>query len=39
MQAQANAAAGSVGPLSLEFNAGVQDIYDRLLREQIHPRW
>jgi aryl-alcohol dehydrogenase-like predicted oxidoreductase len=38
-QAQANAAAGSVEPLSLDVNAGVQDIYDRLLREQIHPRW
>jgi aryl-alcohol dehydrogenase-like predicted oxidoreductase len=38
-QAQANAVAGSAEPLSLEFNQGVQDIYDRLLREAIHPRW
>jgi hypothetical protein len=26
-------------PLGVAFNEGVQDIYDRLLREQIHPRW
>lgn len=38
-QAQGNAAAGSVGPLSAEFNTGVHAIYDRLLRAQIHPRW
>jgi aryl-alcohol dehydrogenase-like predicted oxidoreductase len=38
-QAQANAAAGSIPRLSLEFNEGVQDIYDRMLRDQIHPRW
>ena len=38
-QARGNAAAGSVTPLSLEFNEGVQDIYDRMLRDQIHPRW
>ena len=38
-QAQANAAAGSAEPLGLAFNEGVQDIYDRLLREKIHPRW
>ena len=38
-QAQGNAAAGSVPPLSAEFLAGVRDIYDRLLRAQIHPRW
>jgi aryl-alcohol dehydrogenase-like predicted oxidoreductase len=38
-QAAANAAAGSAAPLSVEFNTGVQDIYDRLLREGIHPRW
>jgi aryl-alcohol dehydrogenase-like predicted oxidoreductase len=38
-QARANAEAGSVAPLSAAFTAGVRDIYDRLLREQIHPRW
>ncbi|WP_104199649.1 aldo/keto reductase [Cryobacterium sp. Y29] len=38
-QAQANAAAGLAEPLGVAFNEGVQDIYDRLLREQIHPRW
>ena len=38
-QARGNAAAGSVGPLSAEFNAGVHEIYDRLLRAQIQPRW
>ncbi|SDK23861.1 aldo/keto reductase [Cryobacterium sp. Sr8] len=38
-QAQANAAAGRAEPLSLAFNEGVQDIYDRLLRENIHSRW
>ena len=38
-QAQANAAAGIAEPLSLEFNQGVQDIYDRLLRDKIHSRW
>ncbi|WP_104127409.1 aldo/keto reductase [Cryobacterium sp. Y57] len=38
-QAQANAAAGVTEPLGVAFNEGVQDIYDRLLREQIHPRW
>ena len=38
-QALGNAAAGSVAPLSLGLNEGVQDIYDRMLREQIHRRW
>ncbi|TFD72338.1 aldo/keto reductase [Cryobacterium gelidum] len=38
-QAQANAAAGVAEPLSVAFNEAVQDIYDRLLRKQIHPRW
>ena len=38
-QARGNAAAGSVAPLSPAFNEGVQDIYDRMLRDQIHPRW
>ena len=39
VQARANAAAGSAELLRLDFNAGVQAIYDRLLREEIHPRW
>jgi len=38
-QAQGNARAGEAEELSLEFNEGVQDIYDRLLRAEIHPRW
>ncbi|TDW29376.1 aldo/keto reductase [Cryobacterium psychrophilum] len=38
-QALGNAAVGVAEPLAHEFNEGVQDIYDRLLREAIHPRW
>jgi aryl-alcohol dehydrogenase-like predicted oxidoreductase len=38
-QAQSNAAAGSVPPLGAAFDAGVRRIYDRYLRETIHPRW
>ncbi|GAA3888708.1 aldo/keto reductase [Leifsonia kafniensis] len=38
-QAEANAAAGNLAPLGDAFTAGVRDIYDRLLRGQIHPRW
>ena len=38
-QARANAAAGAVPPLSEAFTQGVRDIYDRVLRAQIHPRW
>ncbi|TFD44758.1 aldo/keto reductase [Cryobacterium frigoriphilum] len=38
-QAQGNATAGIAEPLSVAFNEGVQDIYDRLLRADIHPRW
>ena len=38
-QAQANAAAGELPPLGDDFMAGVRDLYDRELREQIHPRW
>ena len=37
-QARSNAAAASV-TLPTGFDAGVHDIYDRLLREAIHPRW
>ncbi|AIY03479.1 aldo/keto reductase [Arthrobacter sp. PAMC 25486] len=38
-QAATNAAAGAMPPLSARFNDGVQDIYDSLLRADIHPRW
>ncbi|WP_419817034.1 aldo/keto reductase [Glaciibacter flavus] len=38
-QARANAAAGSRAPLGDTFDAGVTDLYDRELRESIHPRW
>jgi aryl-alcohol dehydrogenase-like predicted oxidoreductase len=37
-QARSNAAAASV-TLPAAFDAGVRDIYDRLLRGAIHPRW
>ena len=38
-QAQANAAAGELPALGADFMAAVVDLYDRELREQIHPRW
>jgi aryl-alcohol dehydrogenase-like predicted oxidoreductase len=38
-QAEANAAAGELPPLGGGFMAGVQDLYDRELRVQIHDRW
>jgi aryl-alcohol dehydrogenase-like predicted oxidoreductase len=37
-QARSNAEAAAV-TLPASFDAGVHDIYDRLLRESIHPRW
>ncbi|MRJ76538.1 aldo/keto reductase [Aeromicrobium sp. SMF47] len=37
-QARGNAAAAQV-VLPEGFDAGVRDIYDRLLRDEIHPRW
>ncbi|MCL3817878.1 aldo/keto reductase [Aeromicrobium wangtongii] len=37
-QARSNAAAADV-TLPDGFDAGVRDIYDRLLRDAIHPRW
>lgn len=37
-QARSNAAAAQV-TLPASFDAGVHDIYDRLLRGSIHPRW
>ncbi|MEO6531871.1 MAG: aldo/keto reductase [Specibacter sp.] len=38
-QARANAAAGSMADLGAGFNQGVTDLYDELLRADIHPRW
>ena len=37
-QARGNAAAAAV-VLPDGFDAGVHDVYDRLLRSAIHPRW
>lgn len=37
-QARSNAAAADV-QLPADFDAAVRDIYDRLLRDSIHPRW
>ncbi|AWB91485.1 aldo/keto reductase [Aeromicrobium chenweiae] len=37
-QARGNAAAAGV-VLPADFDAGVRDIYDRLLRDAVHPRW
>ena len=38
-QAKANAAAGELPPLGAAFMAGVEQLYDRELRAQIHDRW
>jgi len=38
-QARANAAAGELPPLGDDFLAAVADLYDRELREAVHPRW
>lgn len=39
-QAQANAAAGELPADELDdFAAAVQDVYDRMLRAEIHPQW
>ncbi len=38
-QARANAAAGSLPALSSALLSGVQKLYDRRLREQVHSRW
>lgn len=38
-QAVANAASGAMAPLRDVFNSGVRDIYDSLLRADIHTRW
>jgi aryl-alcohol dehydrogenase-like predicted oxidoreductase len=38
-QVTANAAAGEMPPLGEPFMRAVRDLYDRELREQVHPRW
>lgn len=38
-QARANAAAGDLGPLPASFDAAVRDVYDRLIRADVHDRW
>lgn len=38
-QAVSNAGAGLLAGLGADFNAGVANIYDTLLRSDIHPRW
>ncbi|ROS78495.1 aldo/keto reductase [Cellulomonas sp. PhB143] len=38
-QARANAGAGGDHVLGARFGAGVRDIYDRLLRDEVHDRW
>nr|WP_210727431.1 aldo/keto reductase [Sanguibacter hominis] len=38
-QVRANAAAGELGPLPTSFDAAVHDVYDRLIRADVHDRW
>ena len=38
-QARANAAAAALAPLDQDTNKAVQDVYDELIRPQIHDRW
>ncbi|WP_375431152.1 aldo/keto reductase [uncultured Friedmanniella sp.] len=38
-QARSNAAAGSLAALPADFLAGVTELYDRLIRPQVHDRW
>jgi aryl-alcohol dehydrogenase-like predicted oxidoreductase len=38
-QARANAAAADLRPLSTEAQTGVTDVYDDLIRQQVHHRW
>ena len=38
-QAEGNAAAAGLAPLSAEQLAGVRDVYDRLVRPHVHSRW
>lgn len=38
-QAESNAAAGELSASRSEFDAAIVDVYDRLLRADIHPHW
>jgi aryl-alcohol dehydrogenase-like predicted oxidoreductase len=38
-QARANAAAAALAPLGQDTHKAVQDVYDELIRPQIHDRW
>lgn len=38
-QVRANAAAAELPPLRADQQAGVRDVYDRLIREHVHDRW
>jgi aryl-alcohol dehydrogenase-like predicted oxidoreductase len=38
-QARANAAAADLPPLTADQQAGVRDVYDRLVRPHVHDRW
>jgi aryl-alcohol dehydrogenase-like predicted oxidoreductase len=38
-QARANAEAAAVDPLPADVHAGVEQIYDRSIREHVHDRW
>jgi aryl-alcohol dehydrogenase-like predicted oxidoreductase len=38
-QARQNAAAGALPPLSVDTLAQIEDLYDKELRAEIHPRW
>ena len=38
-QVQANLAVSELPPLSPEVHRGIKDIYDRQIREHVHPRW
>ena len=38
-QARANAAVAGLPPLSEEAIAGVREVYDELIRPQVHDKW
>ena len=38
-QVRENAGAADLPPLSAETMAGVREIYERYIREQVHERW
>ena len=38
-QVRANASAGDLGALPASFDAAVRDVYDRLIRQDVHDRW